>query len=153
VRPPFSPESVTRDFSIVLKSYRIHRVIGDRYAGEWVTEQFKSNGISYEPAEQAKSDIYRDVLPLINSARVELLDLAKLEAQFVDLERRTARFGKDSIDHSPGGHDDLVNAAAGALLRAGAYRPMKINPESLRKLGIDPDAGWKRPVDHGWRIA
>jgi hypothetical protein len=140
VRPPFSPEEVTRDFSIVLKSYRVSRVIGDRYAGEWVTEQFKSNGISYEPAEQAKSDIYRDVLPLINSGKVELLDLAKLEAQFVGLERRTARSGKDSIDHAPGAHDDVVNAACGALLRAGAYRPMKINPEALRRLGIDPDA-------------
>jgi hypothetical protein len=144
VRPPFSPESVTRDFSIVLKSYRISRVIGDRYAGEWVTEQFKSNGIGYEPAEQAKSDIYRDVLPLINSRKVELLDLAKLQAQFVGLERRTARSGKDSIDHSPGSHDDVVNAVCGALLRAGSHRPMKINPDALRRLGINPDAplGW-----------
>jgi hypothetical protein len=139
VRPPFSPESVTRDFATVLKSYRISRVIGDRYAGEWVTEQFKSNGISYEPAEQAKSDIYRDVLPLINSGKVELLDLAKLESQFVGLERRTARSGKDSIDHSPGSHDDVVNAACGALLRAGSYRPMKINPDTLRGLGINID--------------
>ena len=40
-------------------------------------------------------DIYRDVLPLINSGKVELLDLAKLEAQFVGLERRTARGGRD----------------------------------------------------------
>jgi len=28
--------------------------------------------------------------------------------------RRTARSSKDSIDHSPGGHDDLANAVAGA---------------------------------------
>jgi hypothetical protein len=140
VRPPFSPESVTRDFAITLKSYRISKVIGDRYAGEWVREQFKSCGIAYELAEQAKSDIYRDVLPLINSARVELLDLTKLEAQFVGLERRTARSGRDSIDHGPGGHDDVANAVAGALLLANTRRPMKINPEALRRLGIDPDA-------------
>ena len=134
VRPPFSPENVTRDFAITLKSYRVNRVIGDRYAGEWVVEQFKSCGITYEPAEQAKSDIYRDVLPLINSAKVELLDLAKLEAQFVGLERRTARSGKDLIDHGPGAHDDVVNAACGALLRAGSHRPMKINAAAVAAL-------------------
>jgi hypothetical protein len=155
VRPPFSPEVVTRDFAITLKTYRINRVIGDRYAGEWVTEQFKSNGIRYEPAEQAKSDIYRDVLPLINSGKVELLDLAKLEAQFVGLERRTARSGKDSIDHGPGAHDDVVNAACGALLRAGAYRPMKINEESLRQLLATSAPGFgygRRGPDPGRRI-
>ena len=27
--------------------------------------------------------------------------------------RRTARGGRDSIDHAPGGHDDLANAVAG----------------------------------------
>jgi hypothetical protein len=158
VRPPFSPESVTRDFAITLKSYRVNRVIGDRYAGEWVTEQFKSCGITYEPAEQAKSDIYRDVLPLINSGKVELLDLAKLEGQFVGLERRTARGGRDSIDHAPGGHDDLVNAACGALLRAGSHRPMRINPESLRKLLNSPPMPGspnygRRGPDPGWRVA
>ena len=118
----------------------MREVVGDRYAGEWVTEQFKSNGITYELAEQPKSDIYRDVLPLINSGKVELLDLAKLEAQFIGLVRRTARSGKDSIDHAPGGHDDVVNSVCGALLRAGSHRPMRINPDALRRLGIDPDA-------------
>jgi len=34
--------------------------------------------------------------------------------QLTGLERRTARSGKDSIDHGPSGHDDLANAVAGA---------------------------------------
>lgn len=57
---------------------------------------------------------------MINAATVELLDDAKLVGQLTALERRTARTGKDAIDHGPGGHDDLVNAAAGALVLAGA---------------------------------
>ena len=36
--------------------------------------------------------------------------------QLSSLERRTARGGKDSIDHSPGMHDDIANAVAGALV-------------------------------------
>jgi len=53
------------------------------------------------------------LLPLINSKRVELLDHVKLINQLCSLERRTARGGRDSIDHPPGGHDDLINAVAG----------------------------------------
>jgi hypothetical protein len=56
-----------------------------------------------------KSDFYRDVLPLLNSGKVELLDNPRIATQFVGLERRTARSGKDSIDHAPGGHDDISN--------------------------------------------
>jgi hypothetical protein len=41
-----------------------------------------------------------------------------MKQQLVGLERRTARGGKDSIDHPPGGHDDVANAAAGAIVMA-----------------------------------
>jgi hypothetical protein len=45
----------------------------------------------YEIAAKPKSDVYRDVLPLLNSGRVELLDHPRLLAQFAALDRRTAR--------------------------------------------------------------
>jgi hypothetical protein len=118
VRPPFSPESVVLDFSTLLKSYGLREVYGDRYAGEWVREPFAKCGIGYKQADQPKSDIYRDSLPLLNSKQVELLDLPRLASQLAGLERRTTRSGKDSIDHGPGGHDDIANAALGALLLA-----------------------------------
>jgi len=57
----------------------------------------------------------------LNSGLVELLDNPHLIGQLCALERRTARSGKDSIDHPPNGHDDLANAAAGAL--TGASEP------------------------------
>ncbi len=40
-KPPFSPETVTDDFAVALKPYRVTRVVGDRYAGEWPREQFR----------------------------------------------------------------------------------------------------------------
>jgi hypothetical protein len=40
---------------------------------------------------------------------------AQLFAQIVGLERRTARGRRDSIDHAPGAHDDVANAAAGVV--------------------------------------
>jgi hypothetical protein len=55
---------------------------------------------------------------MINSRQVLILDDKRLVGQFVSLERRTSRSGKDTIDHPPGQHDDICNAAAGALVFA-----------------------------------
>jgi hypothetical protein len=114
-RPPFSPEDVVLEFAALLKSYRITKVQGDRYAGEWPRERFREHGVTYEPAGKPKNDLYRDMLPAINSRQVDLLDDSRLIAQIVSLERRTARGGRDSIDHAPGAHDDLANAVAGVV--------------------------------------
>lgn len=114
VRPPFSPEQVCNDFATLLHGYRVTRVFGDRYGGEWPREAFRNRGIAYEVAEKTRSDLYRDLIPLVNSRRIELLDNPRLISQLVGLERHTARSGKDTIDHMPGGHDDVSNAVAGA---------------------------------------
>ena len=117
-RPPFSPEAIVAEFSELLGHYRIATVRGDRYGGEWPREQFRKRGIAYEVGDLSKSALYGELLPALNSGRVELLDHPRLVAQLAGLERRTTRSGKDSIDHAPGAHDDLINAAAGALVSA-----------------------------------
>jgi hypothetical protein len=117
-RPPFSPDDVTLEFAALLRAYRIREVSGDRYGGEWPAERFRARGITYVPAEKPKSDLYRDLLPILNAHRAELLDLPRLAAQLCGLERRTTRGGRDSVDHPPGTHDDVANAVAGAICRA-----------------------------------
>ncbi len=116
VRPPFSPASVVADFASVLKGYGLRRVTGDRWGGEFVREQFRDHAIEYEISERTKSELYKELLPLMNSKRVELMEHRTLVAQLAGLERRIARGGRDSIDHAPGQHDDVINAAAGALV-------------------------------------
>ena len=115
VRPPFSPDDVVQDFAELLRTYRVTEVTGDRYAGEWPRERFQRHGVTYTPSSRTKLDIYRELVAPINGGRVALLDLPVLHAQLRGLERRVARGGKDSIDHGPGGRDDVANAAAGAL--------------------------------------
>jgi hypothetical protein len=116
VKPPFSPAEVVSAFSATLTRYWISTVVGDRYAGEWTVEAFAKRGIEYTHSEDSKSEIYVNVLPHINSKRVELLDNSRMATQFVALERRTGRgSGRDVVDHQPGGRDDVVNAAAGVL--------------------------------------
>ena len=131
--PPFSPEAVVADFAAVLRSYRCATVAGDKYAGGFPRELFRKFGVTYRPSERSKSELYVELLPAINSRRVDLLDDRKTIAQLVGLERRTARSGRDSIDHAPGGHDDLINAVAGSLvLAATRRRALEISDELLR---------------------
>jgi hypothetical protein len=118
VKPPFSPEATVTALAATLKTYGVTTVRGDRYAGEWPREQFRKHGVNYEPAEKTRSEFYLELLPALNSRRVSLLDDKRMIAQLVGLERRTSRAGKDSVDHAPGGHDDVANAAAGALVCA-----------------------------------
>jgi len=115
VRPPFSPSAVVDDFAVLLKRYRVSKVIGDHYGGEFVREPFRQHGISYELCKQPKSDLFRDMLPLLNSGNITLPRHDRLIAQIVGLERRVSRAGRDSIDHAPGAHDDIANAVSGVV--------------------------------------
>src|SRR5205823_4588295 len=90
-KPPFSPDDVVAEFAATLKAYRCTRIVGDRYAGQWVAERFQRHGIDYVPAEQSKSEIYLAAVPLLNARRAELLDLPRLRVQLLGLERRVAR--------------------------------------------------------------
>lgn len=123
VRPPFSPEAVVNEFADLLKRYDVTKIVGDKYAGEWAREPFRKHDITYDASAKPKSDLYRDALPLLMSGKVRLLGNRRLVAQLTGLERRTSRAGRDSIDHAPGAHDDVANAAVGALLLATAKRP------------------------------
>jgi hypothetical protein len=116
VTPPFSPEATVREFAKTLNGFGLSTCTSDRYAGSWPVEAFEKVGISVTPSERTKSQIYQDALPIIMSGSCELLDHAKLVKQLGNLERRTARGGKDSIDHPPRAHDDVANAAAGAIV-------------------------------------
>jgi hypothetical protein len=114
-KPPFDPAQVTAEYARVLKTYHVSTVRGDRYSAEWVVRAFEKNGIHYITSDKSKSELYSELLPLINSGQCQLLDDKKMFRQLLGLERRTSRSGKDSIDHGPRGFDDSANAAAGCL--------------------------------------
>ena len=109
---PFSPQSVVEEYSRILKKYRINTVHSDKYAGEWVAEAFRVHGLNVEYAKP-KSELYIDFLAMCNSGGIRLLDHQKMINQFLGLERRTHRSGKDSVDHGRHGKDDTANCTAG----------------------------------------
>jgi hypothetical protein len=83
------------------------------------------------------------MLPMLRSRQIELLDIPKLRNQLQALERHTARTGKDTVAHPPGSHDDLINAAAGALVMC-ATADRKV--VTWNAASDDPGA-WQRYVD------
>jgi hypothetical protein len=124
IRPPFDPSQVVKEYATLLKSYRCYEVTGDRYAGEWVREAFLKHGIHYQHSERSKSELYLEALPLFAQGVVDLLDVKPLTMELMQLERRTARSGKDSVDHPPQGHDDHANATCGCLVLAASAESM-----------------------------
>ena len=69
VRPPFSPSAVVDDFATLIKSYRVSKVVG---GDEFVKEPFRRHGINYEVCKQPKSDLFRDMLLLLNAGHITL---------------------------------------------------------------------------------
>ena len=69
-----------------------------------------------------KSELFLDLLSLLNSGRIVLPHNDRLQGQIAGLERRT-RVGRDTISHPDRSHDDVANAVAGAaaLSKFGEY--------------------------------
>jgi hypothetical protein len=98
------------------------KVSGDNYAAGFTINEFAEHGIEYGPVllkeqRQDKNKIYLELLPLLNTRRVILLDLPDLLREFRLLERRPGRT-HDIVDHRRGAHDDRANAAAAACVLA-----------------------------------
>lgn len=142
-RPPFSPEAVVADYADILKRYGLHSTTGDKYALEWVRDAFAKVGVSYLHAERPKSEIYLEAEPLFAQGTVRLLDDRALLTELRQLERRTRRQGRDTVDHPPRGHDDRANAACGALVAAATTGTAGVF------LSTDMDSA--QPWDHGLR--
>lgn len=145
VPAPHEPSAVVEDFAKALRDRGLRKVVGDRYAGAWVSDAFQKAGIEYEPSELDKSAIYCEALPLFAERRVELLEDKRLVTELRLLERRPRTGGRgDMVDHQPRGHDDAANACCGALwLAAKIQLPMTIS-DSVFDEGWDDNGEWGR---------
>jgi hypothetical protein len=80
--------STVADYASTIK--KCSQTFGHRYAGEWVVEGFRKYGVHYEECEQMRSELYLNILPLINSGCVALVDHERMLLQFVSVERKTS---------------------------------------------------------------
>jgi hypothetical protein len=115
-KAPFNPSGVIAEASAFYKSWGVYEPFGDQYAAEHTPEQFRRSGLTYRPSPLNRSEIYLELVPLINSQSVVLLDHPDLLRELRGLERRRGSSGRDKVDHRRGLHDDVANASAGALV-------------------------------------
>ena len=143
-KAPLNPDNVIDEIAVLLRSYRVSRVVGDNYGADLTVNSFSRVGLRYEKSEFDRSGIYMNVLPLFTSGRVRLLDNPKMVSQFAALERRTFSTGRERIDPGPG-HDDVANSAAIAMTLAAGKTGFVISDAALEASRI-PGPGTQRHV-------
>ncbi len=122
----FVPAAVVARFAETLRRYGIYELFGDSYGREWVASEFREHGIEYRSptragseAKLSKSELFLELLPMVNSRQAVLLNNERLERQLCLLERSVmGASGREKVDHPRGSHDDLANACAGVLVMA-----------------------------------
>jgi hypothetical protein len=119
---PHDPAHVAAQVAEFLKTYHLTSASADQYGAELARSIYKEAGVRLTDAAHSRSDTYLKLLPLMTTGRIELPPDPVLRQELLGLERRTRSSGKDSVDHRPGAHDDLANAAALAAVAAAGER-------------------------------
>jgi hypothetical protein len=123
------PRAAVKEFTKLAKSYHCSTFTGDNYAAEWTAGAFREAGAEYLQSKLVRSELYLAGLPLFTTGVVGIPNIAPLLRELRLLERRTARSGRDVVDHCVGGSDDFANALFGALHLAASvpvYREVPI---------------------------
>ena len=130
---------VVAEIAAVLKRYRVTRVTGDRYAGQWVTQAFAGVGISYKESSTDKSAAFVELEPLFAEGRIDLLEHPQLVKELKSLERRLRAGGRVFVDHPHGGHDDHATAVALAAVTCRQAGTSTLTARGILSIGADLD--------------
>jgi hypothetical protein len=140
---PHDPAAIAGHVVGFLKVYGLASATADQYGAELARTIYAKAGVGLAAAEHTRSDTYLRLLPLMTAGRIELPPEPTLRVELLGLERRTARSGKDSIDHRPGAHDDLANAVALAAVEAARHA----NANAGEQLIVVTHDNWKGYFD------
>jgi len=119
--PPFDFDQVVNEAGAILTRYGLTQVHGDAWGNDATEAHFRRVGVLYHVSDRTRSELYRDLLPLVTSGKVRLLDNERQKTQLLGLERSPGQ-GREKIDHRPNQHDDVANACAGACTLADKFR-------------------------------
>lgn len=113
--PKFNPETVTFEYSSLLKKYRIGTVRGDKFSGDFALHAFAKNDITYERAEKPKSALYLEAEGSFNTSAVNIPNRPVLIEQLKSLVRKVHAGGRDSVDTDSGQPEDEANVVCGLI--------------------------------------
>jgi hypothetical protein len=114
-RGSHDPAVAATDYAVLARQYGCRSICGDNYAKEWVAGAYRAAGLEYKRSPLVRSDLYLEGQVLFTRGLVSIPDHPQLLRELRLLERRTARLGRDSVNHGVGGSDDFANALFGAL--------------------------------------
>ena len=100
-RPPFDPLSAARVRRPV-EALGIRAVTGIASRPGWVATTFERLGVRYAPSALTRSDLYAELLTIINAREVELPYVPRLLEQLAGLHRRPGRSGRDAMSTPSG---------------------------------------------------
>jgi hypothetical protein len=151
--PPFVPTTVAQEFAAWAMKYGTRKIYADAFASGWIESAFKAVGITIVRSPKSKSELYETLLPALNSGQIALTDYGPLIEQLSQLERRILPSGRTAIDHSSTNHDDIANAACGALVmaheRSGSNLATFVAPVSITSSGSGNENGAGQSYDYG----
>ena len=119
---PFNPDYVIKKMSELLREFKIKRIHADNYASQFQSRLWGKNRIKHIPIKRNKTEIYADLLGMISSGSIELLDDPELLTQAMNLQRKTVGGGREIIDHISGADDALINSIG--ILASISLRPV-----------------------------
>jgi hypothetical protein len=154
------PQAAVSEFTALAKQYRCSAITGDNYAKEWVSGAYRAAGLEYRRSPLARSDLYLEGLPSFTRGVVSIPSHAVLVRELRQLERRTARSGKDSVSKGVGSFDDHANSLFGAMYVAARAMvqtdPPIVSPFIVTRHGVigphdvpPPPISWHAPSDWG----
>jgi hypothetical protein len=123
VPAPHDPASVAREFVALAKEYRCRVITADQYAKGWVRGTIEACGAEYKQSKLPRSELYLEGLVLFARGQVRMPSHDVTLREMRLLQRRTAKSGRDSVDHIVGGHDDHANSVFGVLYLVAQPRP------------------------------
>lgn len=111
-KAPFDPLQAVSEAAALLRSYRIGRVVGDRYSAEFIVGAFRQHSIAYAASDLDRSALYLEMLAPLNAGKIRLLDEPSLHRELRGLCRTRMSSGRERVDHIRGQHDDRANSLA-----------------------------------------
>jgi hypothetical protein len=152
-----NPHEAVLEFVALAKQHRIRSVVGDAYAAEWVAGAYRAAGLEYRKSPLTRSELYLEGRVMFARGLISIPDQPQLLREMRLLERRTARSGKDSVDHGVGGSDDYANSLFGAMYVAvqaaaqAASEPKIVNPWIDTRPNAGVSARYLANHNEAWR--
>jgi len=139
-KPKFKPGIVVKEFSRIIKQYKIYKIFTDRFATNFVIELFENEKIHCELSPRSSSQNFLEMQSILISGGVEILDIQELKNQFKSLELTRRPSGISFVGHpqwSDSFHDDLACSVAGSAVTTSLNPSYTSNsPEILARMPV-----------------